>query len=172
VPFSRTVALAAGSYVVDAAVHDRLASRFGSTYTRLNVPPRADVQVSDVVLVMHGERLSGGRRPDSPLLMGEVFLHPSLGEPIEQSDVVLLYFTVLNPSKVVLKATLTIVKHGRSVAERLLSLSAPDSDGNIRQLVEIRTASLEPGPYDISVEVTTPATSIKRHSVLEIGARR
>jgi VWFA-related protein len=96
--FYRSPTLEPGTYTLEVAVHDALASRSGvrrSTFTVPEPKPGA-LQVSSLVLVRRAERVKPEERDkENPLYVGEVLIYPNLGEPIRKSQETAVTFLVV-----------------------------------------------------------------------------
>ena len=82
--FFRQPALGPGSYTLEVAVYDSLATRAGVHRSTFIVPETVaeSLQVSSMVLVRRGERVPAAEhQKNNPLYVGEVLIYPNLVSP-------------------------------------------------------------------------------------------
>jgi VWFA-related protein len=149
--FFRHPTLGPGTYIIEAAVHDALATKSGVDTMTLTVPARtrSGLQVGSLVIVRRGERVSAAERdPENPLMMGDVVLYPNIGEPVRKGDkAITLFFVMSSKSKALPAATLEVVLGDKVLASLPVALDAPDAHGTIRQLAQLPTAALPAADY-------------------------
>jgi hypothetical protein len=153
------------------AVHDALANRAGVSSQAFTVPPSTEgPRVSSLVVVRRGERVPPDQRPqDSPLLMGDVQLYPSLGDPVSKTDgAVTLYFVVAPRPPARPTITLEVIRDGGIIARLPVGLDPAQSTGDIRQLLQLPLSALPAGRYTLRLLVEEAGSTATREAVLEI----
>jgi VWFA-related protein len=174
--FYRNPTLEPGTYTLEVAVHDALASKSGVRRSTFTVPEtKSDgLHVSSLVLVRRAERVKPEERDkENPLYIGDVLIYPNLGESISKSREKSLTFLVvvrLKPDATaaapvsavvsgfsrteVRPAIIEIVRDGRVVAQAPTKLPAPDAAGRIEHIAQLPLAQLPPGRYTLRLIIS------------------
>jgi VWFA-related protein len=158
--FFRQPALEPGTYTLEAALHDALASLSAVHRSTFEVPASEPgrLQVSSLLLVRRAERVKPDERDkDNPLYMGDVLLYPNLGEPLQKSrdKAATFYFAATVPSGSAPQAEIEIVQDGRTVARAPAPLPAPGASGRIEHVIQLPLEPLPVGPYTVRLTVTS-----------------
>jgi hypothetical protein len=164
--FYRQPDLPAGTYTLEAAVHDALGQKAGVTHVPFTIPPAMGVRVSDLVIVSRTERLmSGELDAHNPLQVGDRLIYPVLGEPLQRrrTDTVGFYFVVAGMTKDA-TARLHVSSGGRVMAELPVPLQAPGVDGRIQQASQIPAGGLGTGNFVLRLVVTAGAETVVREA--------
>jgi hypothetical protein len=159
--FFRHPGLEPGTYIIESAVHDALATKSGVDTLTLDVPARtrSGLQVGSLVVVRRGERvLASERDPENPLMLGDVVLYPNLGEPVRKADkAITLFFVTSSKSKAAPTATLEVLLGDKVLASLPVALDPPDAHGTIRQLARLPSDALATGDYVLRLAVSAGA---------------
>lgn len=169
--FFRQPTLPAGSYQLEAVVHDAVANRFGVTAVPFAVPQSDGVlDVSSLVVVRRGERVARSEvDATNPLFIDDVLIYPSVEDPISRREkAIRLYFDVSAKSTDGVTATLEVIRGSESTAALAVPLDAPDASGRSRQLVGLPTATLAPDRYTLRLTVSQGSTRHVRHATVTI----
>ncbi len=164
-----------GKYGIDAAAYDSVGQRASVVSTTLDVPnPAAQgPRLSSIVLVKRAERLSAEEaQQDNPLYFGQTMLYPLAGEPIHKTLMPALgfYFTVY-PAKGEAppsRAVIEVLKGGRLIAKTGVSLAAPDAGGRIQHAGTLPLSTLQPGTYDLRVNVASGSNLVRQEAAFVI----
>ena len=155
--FFRQPSLPAGSYTLEVAVHDALATRSGVHRSAFIVPDSSPtLQVSSLVIVQRAERVPPDeRRPDNPLYAGDLVIYPNLSEPTRRSrqKTLPIYAMVAPAAGTSLTATIEVVRDGAVVAQAPATLAAVDGTGRLRCLMEMPLDGLATGRYILRLRV-------------------
>ncbi len=156
--FFRQPALDPGTYTLEVAVHDALASRAGvfrAPFVAATGAP-GSLQVSSLVLVDRAERVASGElQQENPLYVDGVLVYPNIGEPIRKSRRTLPFYIVVVPGAgTTAGASLEIVRESTTVATVPVALPAPDGSGRIAHIAWLPIDSLPTGTYVLRMTVT------------------
>jgi VWFA-related protein len=164
--FYRQPSVPPGRYTFDYVVHDALGSKAGAGSERITVEPLSsgDVAMSSLVLVQRTENVPASERdPANPLYLGELLLYPRTGEAVSKTrDRSLPFFYTLQPQGQTLRATLTLLVDGHSVANVKLTLPSPDSSGRIQHLAQLPLASVPEGECELRVTIEGAGAPVTR----------
>ncbi|MDP9324281.1 MAG: VWA domain-containing protein [Acidobacteriota bacterium] len=171
--FFRQPALPAGTYTVEVAVHDALATRSGVRRETFIVPEAVpqSLQVSSLVLVARGERVQPDQRAqDNPLYVGDILIYPNLGEPIRKSrEKALTFLVVVRPDTgSAPQATVEILRDGQVLAQAPSVLPGADASGRIQHIGQVSIDALSPGRYSLRLTTTQGTRSVVRVAVFEL----
>jgi VWFA-related protein len=173
--FYREPSLAPGVYTVEAAVHDGVSNRASARVSTLEVPTPLDDRggLSSIVLVRRTERVSPGeRRPDSPLVVGDLLFYPNAGEPVSRGeDRELTFFYTLYPTRDAAQrpsAEIELRRHGRTLAQAPAQLAAADALGRIQQVSRLPLAALQDGTYELRVVAHAGAQTFARSAFFTV----
>ncbi len=149
--YAEPVELKAGHYLIDAAVIDESADKTSVKRLSLFVDPGEKLSLSSLGLVRKFEPVQEGQPPAGPFDVENGRITPTLSDSVASANPVGLYF-VIYPGKISdpgPKVTLELLRDGREIASKPLSLGQPEADGSIPMLVQ-----LSPGPGQCDVLVT------------------
>jgi hypothetical protein len=156
--FFRQPALPPGTYRLEVAIHDALAQRAGVQMSSFVVPAATPerLQVSSLVVVRRGERLSGtDQQADNPLVVADVMLFPNLGDPIRRGDrAVTLFVSIVPGSNEVPSAALDVQQDDATLSTMPIRLDRPDAGRRIQQVVGLPIDKLPAGDYVLRLIVT------------------
>jgi hypothetical protein len=171
--FFRQPAFGPGSYTLEVAVHDALATRSGVYRAAFVVPETTpqSLQVSSLVLVQRTERTNPEeRQTDNPLYSGELLVYPNLGQAIRKSGekAITCYAVVIPGSGAAPQATLEILREGHTVATAPLALPAAKTSGRIEHLAQLSIDTLSSGRYTLRLTVTQGVRREVRDAAFEL----
>ena len=159
--FFRQPTLPAGSYELEAVVHDAVGNRFGVTAVPFAVPQSDGVlDVSSLMVVRRGERVAKSEvDATNPLFIDDLLIYPSVEDPISRREkAIRLYFDLSAKRTDGVTATLEVIRGSESIAALTVPLNAPDATGRTRQLVGLPTATLAPDRYTLRLTVLQGST--------------
>jgi VWFA-related protein len=174
--FFRQPTLEPGTYTLEVAVHDALASRVGVRRTAFTVPDRSvGFEVSSLVLVRRAEPVKPEeRQPGNPLFVGDVVLYPNLGEKLWASSTLALtcFLSLSGLAGGSPEVKMELLANGATVAQGPLPLPPPDASGRIRYVGElsIGAAAATPGDYMLRLTVTKDGRSVVREATFTVAA--
>jgi VWFA-related protein len=165
--FYRQVSLPAGTYEVEAVVHDMQGDRASVRVGSLDVPrsPRGLPRVGSVFVVQHAQQgVTTRAQLRSPLLHDGVLLYPNLTRTItrtEASDVTFA-FSVVPMGMPPGAAQVRLLRGTTLVGEAELALNPPGTDGRIQQIASLPATDLMPGTYEVRVGVPVEGRLLTR----------
>jgi VWFA-related protein len=156
--FFRQPSLAPGTYTLEVAVHDRLATRSGVQRSTFIVPETSSrsLHVSSLVIVKRAERVPPAeRQADHPLYAGDLVIYPNLAEPVRKSTQKTLpvYAMIVPTPGGVPTATIEATQDGAVVTHVPAPLVAADATGRLRCLVELPLDAFATGRYVVRLNV-------------------
>ena len=164
--YAEPVELPPGHYVIDAAVTDEPSGKTSVKRVSLFVDPAKNLSLSSLELVRRFEPLNGPRNPQSPFELENGRITPTLTGSVAAGNPLSLYFVVY-PTKPgdagATNVTVELMRDGKEIARKPLSLASPDSDGSIPMLVQ-----LSPGPGQCDVLVTAKQGTAVAQSSLSV----
>ncbi len=164
--YAEPVELPPGHYVIDTAVTDEQTGRTSSKRVSVFVDPGKNLSVSSLGLVRRFEPLTGPRNLLSPFDLENGRVTPTLADSVASGNPLSLYFVVY-PMKAATaeetKVTVQLMRDGREIARKPLSLAQPGPDGSIPMLVQ-----LTPGPGQCDVLVTAKQGALIAESSLSV----
>lgn len=164
--YAEPVDLAPGHYVLDAAVTDETTGKTSVKRTSLFVTPEKDLSLSSLELIRRFEPLNGPRNPLSPFELESGRITPTLSDSVSAANPLSLYF-VIYPGKpgeaAAPNVTVELLRDGKPIARKPLSLNSPDLDGSIPMVVQ-----LSPGPGQCDVLVTAKQGTAIAQSTLSL----
>ena len=171
--FFRQPSLEPGTYTLEVAVHDALATRSSVHRSTFVVPETkaAALEVSSLVLVRRAERVKPEERDkDNPLYMGDVLIYPNLGEPLRKSrDKAAAFFTVATaaPGNAP-QASVEVLQDGRAVAKAPAALPAAGPSDRIEHVIQLPLEKLPAGRYTVRLTMTQGSTREVRDATLTV----
>ena len=171
--FFRQPELPPGAYMLEAAVHDAMASAAGARFVPFTVhePSPHGLLVSSLVLVQRTER-AGDVKPEdtNPLVTGDQIVYPRLGEPYKRaltrgsrSSAAEGAGTGGAPS-----ATLVLLRNGQAAATLPLPLPAPDAQGVIDHSAQLPLEALPLGDFTFRLVVKGAGDEVVREVPLRV----
>jgi VWFA-related protein len=174
--FRRTLALAPGHYVLEAAVQDRQSNGTSVTRTPFEVPAvNAELSLGSVTLVKRVSPATPGASGSDPLRVGDISLVPCIGEPFEpESGPELPVYVGIYPARSVdpVKLTVELRRDGRTIAGSSPPLPPVDADGRISWVGSIPTERLSSGSYEIVATSKQGQAVAEERTTLEVAAGR
>ena len=164
--YAEPMELAPGHYVIDTAVTDERSGKTSAKHLSVFVDRGKNLSLSSLELVRRFEPLTGPRNPMSPFELENGRVTPSLSESVASGNSMSLYFVVYPTDSAPgeeTKVTLELLRDGKEIARKPLSLSQPGPDGSIPMLVQ-----LSPGPGQCDVLVTAKRGSDIAQSSLSV----
>jgi VWFA-related protein len=174
--FFRQPTLEPGTYTLEVAVHDALASKVGVRRTAFTVPDRSEgFDVSSLVLVRRAEPVKPeDRQPGNPLFVDDVVLYPNVGERLLASSKLALtcYLSLSGLTGATPEVKMELLRGGTALAQGPLPLPPPDASGRIRYVGElsIGAAAATPGDYVLKLTVTKDGRSVVREATFTVAA--
>ncbi|HSY90135.1 MAG TPA: VWA domain-containing protein [Candidatus Binatus sp.] len=164
--YAEPVDLQPGHYVIDTAVTDEQTGRTSAKRVSVFVDPGKNLSLSSLGLVRRFEPLTGPRNLLSPFDLENGRVTPTLVDSVASGNPLSLYFVVY-PTKATTaeetKLTVQLMRDGREIARKPLSLSQPGPDGSIPMFVQ-----LSPGPGQCDVLVTAKQGTAVAESSLSV----
>jgi VWFA-related protein len=164
--YAEPVELQPGHYVIDTAVTDEQTGRTSAKRVSVFVDPGKNLSLSSLGLVRRFEPLSGPRNLLSPFDLENGRVTPTLADSVASGNQLSLYFVVY-PTKAAAaeetKVTVLLMRDGREIARKPVSLSQPGPDGSIPMFVQ-----LTPGPGQCDVLVTAKQGASVAESSLSV----
>jgi hypothetical protein len=164
--YAEPVDLPPGHYVIDTAVTDEETGKTSAKRTSVFVDAEKSLALSSLELVRRFEPLLGPRNPQSPFELENGKITPTLTDSVAAGSPLSLYF-VIYPSKAAdidaTNVTLQLMKDGKEIARKPLSLAPPDVDGSIPMMVQ-----LSPGAGQCDVLVTARQGASIAQSTLSV----
>jgi hypothetical protein len=172
--FFRQPELPPGSYMLEAALYDGLASTAGARFMPFTVfaPSSRGLLVSSLVLIDRAEP-AGGLSPEdtNPLITHDVLVYPPLGDPYRKStDSVISLFVRVRVSKgmAVPAATLFLLRNAQPAARLSLRLPAPDANGVIDQVAQLALEPLPIGDFTLRLVVNGDGDEVVRELPVKV----
>jgi VWFA-related protein len=164
--YAEPVELQPGHYVIDTAVTDEQTGRTSSKRVSVFVDPGKSLSVSSLGLVRRFDPLTGPRNLLSPFDLENGRVTPTLADSVASGNPLSLYFVVY-PTKAATaeetKITVQLMRDGREIARKPLSLAQAAPDGSIPMFVQ-----LTPGPGQCDVLVTAQQGALVAESSLSV----
>jgi VWFA-related protein len=158
--FYKETQLEPGRYSVSSIVYDALAKQSSTSAADVIIPAteKNALQLSSIVLVKNGERLSSANKQASKLFrFNDALLYPNLGVPLSRSETgeLTIFITAYGPpgEASAPKLALEITQSGRTLGQLHNNLPAPDETGRIQYASAISLDKLQPGDYELKVSV-------------------
>jgi hypothetical protein len=149
--YAEPVDLQPGHYDIDTAVTDEQTGKTSVKRISVFVDPAQNLSLSSLELVRRFEPMTGPRNSQGPFELESGRVTPTLVDSVAPGDPVSLYFVVY-PTKVATgedtQVVLELLRDGKEIARKPLSLSPPGPDGSIPMVVRL---SPSPGQCDVLV---------------------
>ena len=160
--YRQDLQLAAGSYVVDLMVRDRVSGKVAAKREKLVLPVEgADFWATEVVLSRHVELLKPAARNNDILSEGNVQIRPSPSREFHATDNLIIFFKLYNAAvareigKPLVRVTVTLMKDGQPVRRPLdyqLTEAEIEPVPHLTFAEYIKLTGLAPGSYSAVIE--------------------
>jgi VWFA-related protein len=174
--FYREPKLPPGVYELESIVYDIVSNKASARVSTITVPEfgRGGLQMSSVMIVAKTEKVDEvSPATEAPLYFGNILLYPNLGDPVDKlADGELAFYFSLYPDKgrAVTKATLSLLRNGRQVAEAPLEVGeSPQSAERVQHVGKLPLAALPAGTYELKVSVSDGRSSQARSAYFTIA---
>jgi hypothetical protein len=152
VTLQRPFTAAPGTYVLEAAVLDRLGEKAGAQRAEFTIPDPADgAWLSDITLVRRTEPLSGAPDPAEPMQYAKARVVPNLSEQVPIGTPRLTFFFRIHsgadPAGGDGKLALDIQHDGNIVASSSMKIPNGSASGISANLATVQTGALASGSY-------------------------
>jgi VWFA-related protein len=143
---------APGSYVLEAAVLDRLSEKSGAQRTEFTVPGAPDGPwLSDIAMVERSEAFTGAPDPLEPLQYAKARVVPNLSLQAPQGTPRITFFFRIHPDPSLAnrdgKLDVDVQRDGQSVSHSSMNVAhSPGSDSSVN-LATIESKAFSPGSY-------------------------
>jgi hypothetical protein len=174
-PLARRLKLPPGNYAVELVVRDVVGNAVSASRMPLTVPePEGGLAMSSLVVVGAVEAADPKSDPTDPLRLGDRRIVPNLGRPVAAAPGATLpvyYVVYVKPgAKEGVTATVEVSREGRVVARGSSPLPPPDPAGRITGLSPIPLQKLQPGAYEVRVNVSAEGLSAEETTTVTIGS--
>ena len=165
----RQPTLPPGGYRLEVAAYDAIAHKAGVRVASFEVPPASELAVSSLIVVNRVDQVAVSEvTAGHPLRVGDVLLHPNVGESISKAAKALtLYLVVSSTSGNTPRADLELLHDGTPLARIAASFDAP-LDGLTKQLWRLPLEAIPPGDYVWRVTVSDGALRQVRDASMTI----
>lgn len=165
--FYREANLPPGRYTLETIAYDAPSSRASVRTTAIEVPATDEGRwrLSDVVFLKRAEQIGATENKANPFLVGNMIVHPNLGEPIQRSlKQVPFYFTVYAPAGAATKPKLTIelLSQGRTLAQMPGELPDSDASGRSQFVSGLPVEKIPPGNYELKITISSEGLTLSR----------
>jgi hypothetical protein len=170
--FYREANLPPDRYTLETIAYDAPSGRASVRTASLEVPATDEgkLRLSDVALLKRAEPANGADDSRSnPYHIGEMIVHPNLGEPVQRSlKQVPFFFTAYLPTGINAKLMIELLGDGRSLAQIPGELPAADALGRSQFVGGLPVEKLPVGSYELKITVSDGATSLTRSRSFKI----
>ncbi|HEU4715037.1 MAG TPA: hypothetical protein VFS76_26045 [Pyrinomonadaceae bacterium] len=166
--FYREANLPPGRYDVETIAYDTPSGRASVRAGVVEVPASEDgkLRLSDVMLLKRAEPVApADNNTSNPFRVGNLIVHPNLGEPIPRSlKQVPFFFTVYVPAGAASKPKLTIelVAQGSTLSKMPGELAEIDAMGRSQFVAGLPVEQIPAGNYELKITVSADGTSVSR----------
>ena len=166
--FYREANLPPGRYDVETIAYDTPSGRASVRAGVVEVPASEDgkLRLSDVMLLKRAEPVApADNNTSNPFRVGNLIVHPNLGEPIPRSlKQVPFFFTVYVPAGAASKPKLTIelVAQGTTLSKMPGELAEIDAMGRSQFVAGLPVEQIPAGNYELKITVSADGTSVSR----------
>ena len=166
--FYREAHLPPGRYDVETIAYDAPSGRASVRAGVVEVPASEDgkLRLSDVMLLKRAEPVApADDNNTNPFRVGNLIVHPNLGEPIPRSlKQVPFFFTVYVPAGAASKPKLMIelVAQGSTLSKMPGELAEIDAMGRSQFVAGLPVETIPVGKYELKITVSDGATSVSR----------
>ena len=173
VVFYRESELPPGLYSMETVVYDAPSGKSSVRFSTVEVPKQDESlpRMSSLVFVKRGEKVPEKERtPGHPLLVGDVLLHPNLGEPVSKASKELgFYFAIYPaPKQPAPTSAIELLQNGNLIAQVPMAVSSADATGRIQQVGRLPLADLQPGTYELRAVVMQGTTQVSRSALVTV----
>ncbi len=170
--FQRSFTAPPGNYILEAAITDGLGDKTGAVRSAINIPaPSAGADVSAISLVQRYESLSD-KDTQEPFRYQNSRVVPSLQRLIvkEKTPTVATFFVIYPDLKLSEKPKLEleVSRRGELLGRIPMELPATTAPGPIPYIASLPSASLPPGPYELSAIVTQGGQTAEQKTTFTI----
>ena len=171
--FYRESELPPGVFSMETVVHDAPSDKASVRFGTVEVPQYREgtLRMSSLVLVKRAEEVpEKDRRPDNPLLVNGVALHPNLGDPVSKAaKEVAFYFSVYPAAEQRgPDVRIELLQNGRIAAQLPMPVPPADASGRIQQLGRLPLADIAPGTYELRAVVKQGEQQVVRTTMLRV----
>jgi VWFA-related protein len=171
--FYRESELPPGVFSMETVVHDAPSGKASVRFSTVEVPQYQEgtLRMSSLVLVKRGEEVpEKDRRPENPLLVNGVALHPNLGDPISKaSKDAAFYFSVYPaPGTRSPDVRIELLQNGKVTAQLPMPVPPADASGRIQQLGRLPLTDIAPGTYELRAIVRQDGQQAVRTTMLRV----
>ena len=171
--FYRESELPPGVFSMETVVHDAPSGKASVRFSTLEVPryEEGKLRMSSLVLVKGGDTVpEKDRRPENPLLVNGVALHPNLGDPISKSAKEVAFYFTIYPEQGGrgTDVMIELLQNGKIAAQVPMPVPPADASGRIQQLGRLPLGNIAPGIYELRAIVKQGGQQAVRTSMLRI----
>jgi hypothetical protein len=164
--FQRSFAAQPGTYILEVAITDGLGDKTGAVRNTLKIPaPSGGADLSAISLVQRYESLDD-KDTHEPFRYQNSRVVPSLQQVIvkEKTPAVAAFFVIYPDPKIAEKPKLEleVTRRGELLGRIPMELSNTTAPGPIPYIASLPTASLPPGPYELSAIVTQGGQTVEQ----------
>jgi VWFA-related protein len=173
VVFYRESELPAGTYTMEAIVYDALSTKSSVRFATVEVPKHDEnkVRLSSLVLVKRSEKTAQkDRRGSHPLFVGDMLLHPNLGEPVSKASKELGFYFAIYPAQggPAPESVIELLLNGKLVAQVPMQVPAADASGRVQQLGRLPLDQIAPGTYELRAIVKQGTSQAANSTIVRI----
>ena len=171
--FYREPELSPGVYTMETVVHDALSEKSSVRFSTVEVPQAVEgaLRMSSLVMVKRAEKIDEkDRRPNNPLVLNDVLLHPNIGDPVSKSAKEQGFYFAVYPGSGggALDARIELLRNGQLIAGVPMPMGQADANGRIPLSGRLPLGPLEPGTYDLRAVVTQGDQQIFRSAMFRL----
>ena len=171
--FYREPELSPGVYTMEAVVHDLPSGKSSVRFSTVEVPPAVEgaLRMSSIVVVKGTEKIrEKDRRPNHPLVLNDVLLHPNIGDPVSKSAKEQGFYFAVYPAAggAAVDARIELLRNGQLLASVPMPVGQADESGRIQVSGRLPLEPLERGTYDLRAVVTQGAHQMVRSTTFRL----
>ncbi len=170
--FQRSFTAAPGTYILEVAITDGLGEKTGAVRSTIKIPaPAVGADVSGISIVQRYESLSD-KDTREPFRYQNSRVVPSLQQIIvkEKTPTVATFFVIYPDPKLTEKPKLEleVTRRGELLGRIPMELPATSGPGPIPYIASLPSASLPPGPYELTAIVTQGGQTAEQKTTFTI----
>ena len=170
--FQRSFTAVPGTYILEVAISDGLGEKTGAVRSTIKIPaPSGGADVSAISLVQRYESLND-KDTHEPFRYQNSRVVPSLQRLIvkEKTPTVATFFVIYPDPKLTEKPKLEleVSRRGELLGRMPMELPTTTASGPIPYIASIPSASLPPGPYELSAIVTHGGQTVEQKATFTI----